>query len=285
MKPIQWDDVPYFITLARQGSLSATARLLGVEHSTVARRVDNLERSLKLKLFNRFARGWTLTPEGEKLLEQAHALEEEMMAFQRAAIEYSPFEGKVEISAPLTLVSLFLIPHLSNFRQMYPNIELILSGESHGANLSQGEADIALRILQTDDPSLVTRRLVNLNYALYESVSAPQLTESEQVFIGFRDSSLFPLKKWFESYIGSRRYALRCKDMLAMSQAAANALGIALLPKYVRQQNPRLKVYSGVTPPSLPLYLVMHTDVRRTPRIRASADFIIDLFEKNADEF
>ena len=111
MTLIQWDDVPYFITLARQGSLSATARLLGVEHSTVARRVDNLERSLKLKLFNRFARGWTLTPEGEKLLEQAHALEEEMMAFQRAAIEYSPFEGKVEISAPLTLVSLFLIPH------------------------------------------------------------------------------------------------------------------------------------------------------------------------------
>ena len=285
MTPIQWDDVPYFITLARQGSLSATARLLSVEHSTVARRVDNLERSLKLKLFDRFARGWTLTPEGEKLFAQARVLEEEMLAFQRAAVEYSPFEGKVDVSAPSALISLFLMPHLNGFRLMYPNIELVLAGESHGANLSQGEADIALRILQTDDPNLVTRRLVNFNYALYESVSASQSPESEPMFVGFRDLSLFPLKNWFEHYVGTRRYAVRCNDMFAMSQAAASGLGIALLPKYIGQKNPQLKICSDITPPSLPLYLVMHADVRRTPRIRASADFIIDLFEKNADEF
>lgn len=96
-RPLQWDDVRHFLALARLGSLSAAARQLAVEHSTVARRVDALEKSLAVRLFDRLAKGWALTAEGEALLARAARMDDEAQAFARAALEVASLQGVVRV--------------------------------------------------------------------------------------------------------------------------------------------------------------------------------------------
>jgi DNA-binding transcriptional LysR family regulator len=284
MNAMQWDDVRYFLALARQGSLSATARWLDIEHSTVARRVSSLERALGLKLFDRLARGWTLTAEGQTLYEHACLLEENMQALQRAAQGQSALAGRVRVSLPPQLLSYFVLPHLDEFHARYPQIELELIGERRSSNLGRGEADIALRMSEPREPDLVARTLGQVSYGLYGTAACGALKDPEQIFIGFDDSMPhLPQKLWLDSHAGARRYALRTNDMTAMCQAAAQGWGIAMLPGFLAATEHRLKLLpASVSPPSLPVYLVMHADVRRAPRVRCTADYLIEMFDKHA---
>ena len=283
---MQWDDIRYFLALARQGSLSATARLLAIEHSTVARRVSSLEEALGLKLFDRLPRGWTLTPEGQALYERACLLEEDMQALQRTALGQSALAGRVRVSAPPLLLNYFVLPHLDEFHAMYPQVELQLIGERRGAHLGRGEADIALRMSEPREPDLVARNVGRIGYGLYGTQACCTLPEAERTFIGFDDSMPeLPQKLWLDSHVGTRRYALRANDMMAMCQAAGQGWGIALLPRFLAAKDHRLQIMDvAISPPSLPVYLVMHADVRRAPRVRSTADYLIEVFGGHAGE-
>jgi DNA-binding transcriptional LysR family regulator len=285
MKSMQWDDVRYFLALARQGSLSATARLLAIEHSTVARRVSSLEQALGLKLFDRLPRGWTLTAEGQALYERACLLESEMQSLQRAALSQSTLAGRVRVTAPPLLLNYFVLPRLDEFHAKYRQVELELMGEMRSAHLGRGEADIALRLSEPLEPDLVARNLGQISYGLYGTQANCALPEPEQVFIGF-DGSMpeLPLKVWLENHVGTRHYALRSNDMQAMCQAAGQGWGIALLPRFLATKDARLQLLNEAIPPSLTLYLVMHADVRRAPRIRSTADYLIEMFRAYSGE-
>lgn len=282
---MQWDDVRYFLALARQRSLSATARWLEVEHSTVARRVSSLEQALGLKLFDRLARGWTMTAQGHALYERACLLEEDMHGLQRTALGQSALAGHVRVSAPPFLLSHFVMPYLDEFHATYPQIELELIGERRGANLGRGEADIALRMREPREPELVARTLGHIAYGLYGTHAWSALPEAEQVFIGF-DSGIpeLPHKLWLDDHAGARRYALRSNDMMVMRQSAGQGWGIAMLPRFLAATDTRLQlIVSAESPPSLPVYLVMHADVRRAPRVRTTADCFVEIFDRHAD--
>lgn len=286
MDALQWDDVRYFLALSREGSLSATARTLKVEHSTVARRVSSLEQTLKVKLFDRLARGWVLTAEGEELAKQAALLEEEMLALWRAALGNTTLSGTVRLSAPPILLNDFLVPRLQCFREKYPDIDLELIGETRGADLMRGEADIALRMIEPTSPQLVARLLCDVSYNLYATPDWLQPADAEQVFIGFDEGSRHWQKIWLDNHVGRRRHALRTNDMRAMYHAALAGMGLALLPRFLADADPRLVVVPSLPEPlTCPLYLVMHSDVRRAPRIRATADFLIELFQSAAQTF
>lgn len=282
---MQWDDVRYFLALARQGSLSATARLLAIEHSTVARRVTNLEQALGLKLFDRLPRGWTLTTEGQTLYEHACLLETEMQSLQRTALGQASLAGRVRVTAPPLLLNYFLLPHLDKFHAKYPQIELELIGEMRSAHLGRGEADIALRLSEPREPDLVARKLGQITYGLYGTPTLCAEPASERTFVGFDESMPeLPLKLWLDAHVGTRPYVLRTNDMLTMCQTAAQGWGIALLPRFLAAKDQRLALLPEATTPSLALYLVMHADVRRAPRVRSTADCLIEIFDKHARE-
>lgn len=283
---MQWDDVRYFLALARQGSLSATARSLGIEHSTVARRVSSLEQALELKLFDRLPRGWALTPEGQALYERACLLEEEVQGLRRTALGQASLAGRVRISAPPLLLNHFVLPHLDAFHAAYPQIELELIGDRRNADLGRGEADIALRTNEPQEPDLVARTLAQIRYGLYGTPARCALPESQRTFIGFDDSMPgLPQKRWLDSHVANRRYVLRTNDMAAMCQAAGQGWGIALLPRFLAVKDRRLQwLEAPVSPPSVPVYLVMHADVRRAPRVRSTADCLIEIFGGCAEE-
>ncbi len=284
---MQWDDVRYFLALSRSGSLSASSRLLKVEHSTVARRIIALERALGVRLFDRLPRGWKLTPEGKALFDRACALEKEALALQRAAAGATSLAGTVRLSSPPLLISHFLLPHLERVRDRYPDITLELVGERREANLARGEADLALRLGRPLAPGLAVRTLCDLGYGLYGTAEEIGRSHESRLFVGFDDSIPdLPQKLWLDEHVSVRRYVLRSNDMLTMFNAAAAGWGVALLPHFLARADPRLRrLATAPTPLQRPLCLAMHPDVRRSPRVRAIADLVVDIVRNNAEIF
>lgn len=279
---LQWEDVRYFLALARQGSLSGAARALAVEHSTVGRRVEALEKALGLRLFDRLPRGWQLTPEGEELVAQAERMEEESFAFERAAIGAGALRGTVHISAPPSLAHSFLVPRLALARDRWPGILLEVIGELREVNLSRREADLAVRSGRPREPGLVVRSLGKIGMGLYAQQGYTARNPEQWEFIGL-DERLSHLAhyKWVESFVGKRRFVMRSNDQTALQGAARVGLGIAIMPHYLGRYDPALvEVATPTTAPPRDMWLVQHADVRRAPRVRAIADLVCDIFDE-----
>ncbi|HET8695366.1 MAG: LysR family transcriptional regulator [Burkholderiales bacterium] len=279
---MQWDDVRYFLELARGGSLSGAARRLAVEHSTVARRVEALEQALGIKLFDRLPKGWSLTPEGEALAAQAHRLDDEAQAFLRTALGVSSLQGKVRVSAPPVLASHLLVPRLAGLRAQWHNIDLEIIGESRDASLSRGEADLALRMSRPSAPGLVAKAIGSLHYGLYAAHGYTQRPSDQWEFLGYDDSlSQVPQQRWLDQVAAGRRFILRSNDLAAMLNGVRVGLGIAAIPHFLAASDPALVAVEGpVCPVVRQIWLVMHPDVRRSPRVRLIADVLTTLFQE-----
>jgi DNA-binding transcriptional LysR family regulator len=286
-RKLQWEDVRYFLALARDGTLSRAARRLQVEHSTVARRVETLESALRLRLFDRLPRGWQLTSEGENLAGFAEKMEAEAFSFERAAVGAGAVHGTVRLSIAPTLASLFLVPRIAAMRDRWQGIALEVAGEIRDVNLSRREADLAVRTRRPREPGLVVRSLAKIGYGLYARAGYTRRDEAQWEFLGF-DETLrhVPHQRWLEQFAGTRSFALRSNDQIAIHGATRAGLGIACLPHYQVCQDPLLaSIPSSTAAPPMEVWLVLHADVRRSPRVRTVADLVTEIFDGAADFF
>ncbi|KIF83771.1 LysR family transcriptional regulator [Noviherbaspirillum autotrophicum] len=281
---MRWDDVRYFLELARQGSLSAAARSLAVEHTTVARRVAALEKRIGIRLFDRLPKSWSLTQDGEQLLQHAYRIEEEALAFSRATAGASSLRGTVRLSAPPVFGSHFLVPRLAAVRRQWPGIAIDLAGESREANLYRREADLALRLSRPEAPGLAARPLAQIGYGLYGASGWIGRASQEWEFVGYNDSLReTPQQQWLEKVAGARPFVLRSNDLAALYQACRAGLGIAVLPHFLARDDPALVALAEYPcPVARQLWLVVHPDVRRSPRVKAVADALVTLFRESA---
>lgn len=284
---LQWDDIRYFLALSRSGSLSRAARNLGVEHSTVARRVDALEQALGLRLFDRLPRGWVLTAEGHELGAQASKLDEEAQAFARMAVGASAIEGTVRISAPPVLASHVLVPRLARRREDWSRIQVEIIGEAREANLARGEADLALRMSRPTAPGLVVRKVGQLRYGLYAAPLWQERPEADWVFLGYDESlSQVPQQRWLTKIAGERPFVFRSNDLSALVQAAVQGLGITAIPHVLAASQPGLQQISTTAEETgRDLWLVTHPDTKRSPRIRLMSDLVFDTLSRALAEF
>ncbi|MEJ2633300.1 MAG: LysR family transcriptional regulator [Acidihalobacter sp.] len=273
---MQWDDVRYFLILSRTESLSGAARQLRVEHSTVARRVDALEQTLGLRLFERLPRGWTLTAEGQALAARATRLDDEALAFARAAVGASAFEGTVRISAPPVPASHLLVPSLAKRQSEWRDINLDVVGESREANLARGEADIAIRMSRPTAPGLVVRRVGRMRYGLYGTPQWLSRPEADWRFVGYDDSlRAVPQQRWLEQVAQGRPFVLRSNDLTSLLHAARSGLGITILPRFLAADTSELMAIPDHDEPApRTIWLVMHPDLKRAPRIRLITDLL-----------
>ncbi|WP_283147899.1 LysR family transcriptional regulator [Silvimonas soli] len=284
-RELQWDDIRHFLTLARQGSLSGAARQLGVEHSTVARRVEALERTLDVRLFDRLPRGWQLTAEGETLLQHAQALDQEAQSFARAALGVATLKGTVRLSAPPALSSFFLMPRLAPLREAWPDIDLEIVSETREANLARGEADLALRLSRPSAPGLAARAVGEIAHGLFATPAYASMPSAHWPLLGYDDALReTPQQQWLDGFAGNRRFVLRSNDVVTLHQAARAGLGVAVLPHFLARPDPALVQLDQACPVSRPVWLVMHPDVRRSPRVRAVVDTLIELFAAGQDQ-
>jgi len=281
---MQWENIRYFLVVARYGSLSAAARALQVEHSTVSRHITALEETVQLSLFNRQPRGWQLTAEGHSLLPYAERIEQEMLAFSRATLNSAAVGGTVRLSAPPLLIDSFLLSRLAAQRARWSLIDLHIVGEARTTDLSYRDADLAIRLGRPHDASLAARRLAVLGYGLYASPGYSRKPQENWCFIGADDNSRYtPEQQWLETFGNGRRFALRCDQPSGMHEAAAAELGIAVLPHYLARATGALVPLEGnFDIPSREIWLLIHPDARSIPRIQAMANLLTDLFQHYA---
>jgi DNA-binding transcriptional LysR family regulator len=281
---LDWDDIRYFVELARQGKLSATARVLQVEHSTVARRIGMLETRLGVRLFDRLPKHWALTAEGEELLAQARRVEDEALAFARAGAGASTLRGVVRLSAPPVFASVFLVPRLGALRARWPAIALEIIGEVREADLYRREADLALRMARPSQDGLAARPLAQTGYGLYAAPGWFERPAEEWEFIGHGEAMKeTPQQKWLAKFVAGRPYAFWTNDAAAMLAACRAGLGVAVLPHFLGRGDPMLALhpdYGQVL--SRPLWLAVHPDVRRSPRVTLMAELLAALLQEHA---
>lgn len=276
---MDWDDLRFFAELVRQGNLSATARRLRADHSTVARRIDSLERALKIKLFDRLPRGYVLTAEGERVAERVGVLEEAVFSIQRLQGGAAAIEGQVRISAPPAFASLWLVPRLASLCRDHPGLVLDIVGATATASLARREADIALRLLQPADSALKARSLGRLRYGIYGTRAyLDEVVEEDRVFLAY-DEELdgSPQQLWLRKFTQGRPIVLLANDLVSLISATRAGIGLAALPHVLVEKDKELRCIAESDEATRDMWLVYHPDIGRSARIRVVVDHLVTI--------
>jgi DNA-binding transcriptional LysR family regulator len=275
---IDWTDLQHFLVLAREGTLSAAAKSLDVDHVTVARRVAALEASISLKLVDRRPRSYVLTEDGRRIAALGKPMEEIAFSIERTAqAAKAGIDGEISISAPPSLANLLIAPRLIRLRQQHPGIMIKLIGEKRAASLSRREADLALRLSRPLQPGLIARKIGHFEFGLYAAPAYLKATPPHAfTFIAY-DAGMdeAPQQQWLKEIAGSRDIVLRTNDLENQAAAARVGVGLAALPRFLGDRDTRLERYdSGRKPAGREVWLVLHRDLRRAPAVRAVASFL-----------
>ena len=282
-----WDDLRVFLALARQGTLTTAAKALGVSHPTVARRVRALEKEIGARLFERLPDRFVPTSAGEQLLSDSEAMEQAALSInRRSAVLSDTVSGVVRISASEAMTAL-LARHLPELRTRLERIEFELASSHLLANLSRREADLLIREQVPEPGGIVTRKLGRVAYAMY---GHPSLVGDRRGLAALRDlpwvgfdevHTYMPGQRWMQERLDGRRPTVRCNNWLVMHEAACAGAGLALLPCYLGDPEPRLRRLGGVISDVFAdQWLLVHRDLRALPRVRAVMDALIELFQR-----
>jgi DNA-binding transcriptional LysR family regulator len=283
-----WEDIRHFVALARHGSLSATARALSVNHATVARRVEALERTLGHKLVERRPSGYVLTAQGLLTLANANRMEAAAAAMARGGTE-SAVAGLVRINATPSLAQTVLIAWLAELAAEQPQLDLELASDVRPVSLEKRETDIALRLERPQDGQIVARPLATLGFGFYASPAWRDRLNAGQapVFVGFSESHAhLPEARWLQRHYPSARVAIRADTQLAQAMAADTEVGIALLPNFLARQHPQLLACPlPHLPPPRQLWLVTHGIARNDLTIQTVSRFLLERFTREVPGF
>ena len=270
---LDWEGLHYLAALAKTGTLSAAARQLQVEHATVSRRIASLEETLGLRLLDRRGRKVLLTADGERISSMALRMEEDALAAERLALSArSGLGGTVTLSVPPALAAAKLVSSLVALQKAHPGLMLQVLGEHREAALHRREADIAVRLSRPTDGELTAMKLGEIAFHFYVSRDYLDATPAQQwSFIGYDDSMAdSPQMKRLRSYAGDRqvRFVANTSDLqLAAVRAGA---GVGILPDFMAGNDPALsRLEETVEPMRREVWLVVHTDLRRSAAVRA----------------
>jgi DNA-binding transcriptional LysR family regulator len=286
----QWDDVRFFLAVARAGSLSAAARALGVGHVTVGRRITLLEKQLGVTLLHRTPDGFVTTPAGEAILRQCAAMETAAVDLERTvAGRDALLAGSVRVTTTEPIAYQVVTPAIAALRESHPELRVELITGVRSLDIARREADLALRFARPSAPDLVCRRLGEIAYTLYASkqyLARRGVPKHGQGLAGF-DLITFTgapaaTSPFFlgESLEGAR-IALRCDSPLLQLRAAASKAGIAEAPCFLGDATPDVvRVWPDKALSRRVVWLIVHHDMRRAARIRAVAGEITDAFRR-----
>jgi DNA-binding transcriptional LysR family regulator len=290
MNNVNWDDLRYFLAAAESGSLSAAAKRLHSNQPTVGRHIDALEAALGLRLFQRHKKGLTLTHECAWVLEQAQLMQSGVQSIQRMVEgDFQQLRGSVRLALPEGLCNEVLIPQLDSFYRQYPNLRLILNVSSRTANLTRGEADIAVRLFRPKDADLVARQLTRMEMGLYASreyLQTHDRPENESDLLRHRIISYgdelagLPENIWLLDHATPGNRMLQSDSTTSRLRATAGGLGISIQPCILADAVPNLvRILEHASLPAHEVWITYHRDLRHILRIRVTVDFLIALLD------
>ena len=283
MHSMDWDGLQVFLAVARAGRISAAARRLDVQHTTISRRLDALEGELGVRLFHRTTSGYVLTPHGQNVLSSAETMERAALTVSARAREKSgEIAGRVRVALPPEFASHWLLLHVAAFRAMHPRIVLQVLVGTRERDLSRGEAELALPS-RPRQQGLVAVRIGRTRVALYATKTfVAERRLRAKGLDGLRDVPLLVYASpfhvlqqspWFQPLLDSSRVALETNSTHALVAAARAGAGVAVLPRFVARRHDDLIAVSGDVSDQ-DVWLTTHQEFRRDPKVRATADFL-----------
>ena len=284
MGTFAWDDLRYFLAFARAGSMQAAAKVLGVNQSTVQRRIAEFEESLGYRLVERHHASYRLTALGGQLLPTAEGVEAAVAAFERnLAASDKGLSGVVRLTCGSSMAAcLRQTPLIDAFQIRHPGLRVELVISERFLDLSKGEADIAIRLGEPKDQALVGRKLGDASWAVYasrayvERYGRPRDVGdlNRHIVIGC-DGPIadYAGARWLRSAAPDATVAARSEHWQGVMLAVKAGVGIAAMPHWQGDSSEFIRVLDNIGL-VVPYYLLMHRDMQQSPRVRAFADFV-----------
>lgn len=273
-----WDDYRFVRAVAETRSLAGAADVLGVNPSTVFRRINMIEETLEARLFERGRGGYALTPAGEEMVGLAGRMSDEIASFERriAGRDVKP-SGEVRVTTNDTIVVHMMAPVFTSFLKACPDMSLDLVVSNSSLNLSRRDADIAIRATNSPPETLVGRRVGSLGWALYGphrlmGRALPDLLAERWVGLGENLSHIEPAR-WIERHVPKERIALRLNTILGLSEAVEASGWVGLLPCFIADQTHGIaRLGEPIDEVAAGLWLLTHPDLKQSARVRAFMD-------------
>jgi DNA-binding transcriptional LysR family regulator len=279
---LDWSDVRIFLAVARCGTLGAAARQLGQTQPTMGRRLRALEEAIGHTLFQRTAEGFVLTDEGHAVLTYAERMEEEAHAFMRSlAGNEQQLTGALRVSSSDWYGIHVLTPVFAGFLARHPQMSIELITDSRRYNLARREADLVFRITPFDEPDVIQRKLMHMDYALYGRIDlvAPARGDGAGQSLITMDTAFgeLPDVAWIRQMLPNAHIAYASNNRGVQARMCAEGGGFAVLPCPLGDNTPGLRrIDLGEAPPGRDVWLGYHRDLKRLARLRALLDIVIE---------
>jgi len=286
---VDWDDLKTVLHVVRGGSLAAAGAALGVNYTTVARRIARAEGALDMILFERLADGYQPTRAGLRVAEHAAEMEaREHDLLRQLQGQDERLSGRLVLTAPQLMIGPYVAPAIAQFAEAHPAVEVYLKAGNELADLTRREADLAIRISASPGDSLTGLRMAAQDSASFAApIWAERMTEGKAAVIDwvvYEQIAHVP-KQALERFPNSR-VVLVCNDMAAMVGAAVSGLGVVRMPMFLGRATPGLVQVPAIEPQTYAdVWLVGHPDVWPSAKVKAFRDILVPEFRKRRAEF
>jgi len=293
MHRVNWDDLRFLLAVADQGSVASGARVLGVNHTTVLRRMHAFEEANKIRLFERLPTGYVLTAEGEQLVATARHIDDKVSSLERRITGQDlKLEGIIRLTTTDTLMTTVLPRHIASFRRQHPNIAIELVLSNSRLNLTKRDADIAIRAARDLPSPLVGERVSDLGFAVYGARSyleshPADLFSSNHIWLG-GDEMLAnsPATDWMRQHVPDQQIALRADSFIALQKAAGTGMGLVALPCCLADADPTLmRLDVEIDSQGMGIWVLTHQDLSSATRIRAFVDHMTQALAGDQERF
>ena len=290
---MDWDKLRIFHAVASAGSFTHAGQTLGLSQSAVSRQISALEEEISTPLFQRHARGLTMTDEGELLFSAVTDVLGRLAAAEEALknVHDAP-RGALKITASHGIGAYWLLPRLGQFLAQYPEVEVHLVMDDKELDLAQREADLAIRMRAPVQADLIQRKLFTVHYHMYAAKSylkdhpAPRTLEeiAEHSIIVYGETAVPEIRdiNWLleafkkSAKPGSNGKIIRINNITGILQATEAGLGIGVVPDFVAAEHPKLeRVLPDVNAPGFDVHLVYADALRQSKRVAAFRDFAV----------
>jgi DNA-binding transcriptional LysR family regulator len=290
---VDWDDLRFFLAIARHGSLSAAARDLQVTQSTMGRRLGALEARLGVRLLNRTSGGYVATLAGQSILTEVESLEATVLSVvRRVGGRDQGLSGLVSVASMDALARQVFVPCFSALHREHPDIKIDLLPDTEHVSLLMREADIAIRLTRPEQQNLVVRCIGHMAFGLYASqayldrhdgISFEDGCAGHCMVTHLDDRQNMPQSGWLSCLAPRARVVLRSNSYQTQLAAAAVGEGLACLPRFHADTDPRLRrLRAPAAEPVTDIWLVVHADNRHLPRIRVVLDAVTQAVRRYA---
>lgn len=278
---VNWDDLRFVLALSRATGLTSAARALGVNTSSVYRRLEALEASMGVRLFERFRTGYRLTGAGEELTEAASRMESEALVIERRVLGADVrLQGTMRLATSEALMLHVLADHIEDFRLQYPDINLEVALSNRQVDLGRRDADIVIRATSVAPEHLVGRSVGHVSAAAYASRTyLDAMGRGKPIaaydWIGY-DGALEHHRqaRWTSDHVPDERVRLRFDSISAVLAVVARGVGCGALPCFVADGHPALeRLPDTYQETDVQIWVLTHPDLRKSAKIRAGLQF------------